>query len=429
MTSTISRPASSPLWAVFAFTFVNSVGSGVITTGIYFISRHGYGFTQAQDFLLGVLLGLTYIVGAFGTGPLLRMLRSRLPGSSGRRFLVGLMVLMALLAALPAAISLATGVRAGAGSRWPIWVLVLTYTPLSGCLWPVVESFVSGGRSAATLRDVIGRWSIVWSGAVALAYFGMAPLVRSSPEWALMLAAGSHVLGLALLVAFASEPAPHAPDEHAPHPPVYRDLLLTFRWLLPLSYVVSSAMGPYLPTAMKSLGLSETAGTQLAATWLVARCLTFGTLGKWHAWHGRWAMPVVGILLLFGGFAAVVLGPLLLPSLGETAGRIVLAGGLTLFGVGMATIYTGAIYYAMEVGSAEVDAGGMHETLIGVGYTLGPLCGLLASAGVEQGLIPGSSIELPMLAIVTIIGLVVGGLTLSRVRKLAGREPESGASH
>ena len=49
----------------------------------------------------------------------------------------------------------------------------------------------------------------------------------------------------------------------------------------------------------------------------------------------------------------------------------------------IATIYTGAIYYAMAVGHSEVDAGGTHEALIGVGYTVGPACGLVAG-GLEE---------------------------------------------
>lgn len=51
--------------------------------------------------------------------------------------------------------------------------------------------------------------------------------------------------------------------------------------------------------------------------------------------------------------------------------------GLVLFGFGAATVYAAALYYAMEVGAAEVDAGGTHEAMIGVGYSVGPLCSLV----------------------------------------------------
>jgi len=85
-------------------------------------------------------------------------------------------------------------------------------------------------------------------------------------------------------------------------------------------------------------------------------------------WHGRWGTLLLGSLALFAGFAAVVLGPSLW----------LLLAGLAAFGVGMGVIYYAAIYYALSVGHAEVDAGGKHEALIGAGYTLGPLLGLLA---------------------------------------------------
>ena len=49
---------------------------------------------------------------------------------------------------------------------------------------------------------------------------------------------------------------------------------------------------------------------------------------------------------------------------------------LTVFGTGHARIYLGSLYDAMEVGKAQVDAGGTHEALIGLGYMLGPVLGI-----------------------------------------------------
>ena len=50
--------------------------------------------------------------------------------------------------------------------------------------------------------------------------------------------------------------------------------------------------------------------------------------------------------------------------------------GLILFGSGMGVTYYAAIYYALAVGRAEVEAGGTHEALIGGGYMVGPIIGL-----------------------------------------------------
>jgi hypothetical protein len=41
----------------------------------------------------------------------------------------------------------------------------------------------------------------------------------------------------------------------------------------------------------------------------------------------------------------------------------------------MGLTYYAALYYALAVGHAEVDAGGNFEALIGLGYCVGPLLG------------------------------------------------------
>lgn len=129
-------------------------------------------------------------------------------------------------------------------------------------------------------------------------------------------------------------------------------------------------------------------------------------------------MPVVGGLLLLGGFAMSVLAPLGLsmepdPSL-HIARLAILLGGLALFGMGVATIYAGAVYYAMEVGQAEVDAGGTHESLIGVGYTAGPFIGLLATLAAQRGLIADSHLEWGVLAPVAGLAFLIGAIAFGR---------------
>ena len=75
--------------------------------------------------------------------------------------------------------------------------------------------------------------------------------------------------------------------------------------------------------------------------------------------------------LMLIGFA-LCMGSPMAPSVGVA----LLITGLAITGMGIAITYYGALYYAMSVGNSEVDAGGKHEAMIGVGYTLGPVCGL-----------------------------------------------------
>ncbi|MFN5944029.1 MAG: hypothetical protein ACK5ZG_16230 [Phycisphaerae bacterium] len=403
------RPSNhTSLASVHALTFINSLGTGVVTNGIFFITKQAYGFSALSNFALGVLLGVTYIIGALGAGPVQRSLRRFM---STRAVLASVMLALTLMCLLPIAAQ-----RAGVTASWPAWVLVGIYSPLSGMLWPIVESYMSGGRSGNALRRIIGVWNIVWSSALVVAYWAISPLIKDHAVEAVALLGMTHVVGLACLFSFAKEPAQHVHEEHEPHPPVYEKLLVTFRWLLPMSYVVSSALGPYLPDLMPKLGVREGMQTITASAWLIPRCLTFAAFGFWPGWHGRWWPALAGGGALLAGFAICVVSPL-----AGGGGLAVLLAGLALFGCGMGIIYSGAIYYAMEVGKSQVDAGGAHEALIGAGYTLGPLCGIAAVGIVTARGLDSSHIDTLLLIEVALVALVMATIVLRQVRKHATR--------
>jgi hypothetical protein len=98
-----------------------------------------------------------------------------------------------------------------------------------------------------------------------------------------------------------------------------------------------------------------------------------------------------------------------------SSGVLTMACGLGLFGVGMAVIYSGALYYAMEVGKAQVQAGGKHEALIGAGYTAGPLIGLSASIAEDAGRLGAAQFEPVVLGIVAVVAVGFEGVAVHRV--------------
>src|SRR5690606_29166641 len=106
--------------------------------------------------------------------------------------------------------------------------------------------------------------------------------------------------------------------------------------------------------------------TPLTATWMLARVGALAVMWRVHFWHGRWGTLMLGALLMIGGFGIIVAAP-------NIATMLL---GLTTFGIGQGVIYYAALYYALSVGAAAVDAGGKHEALIGVGYTIGPAAAL-----------------------------------------------------
>ncbi|MEI7657167.1 MAG: hypothetical protein WCK33_03780 [Phycisphaerae bacterium] len=399
--------------AIFVATFINSLGTGVVTNGIFFLTSGAYGFSRTQNYLLGIILGLTYIAGALATGPCIARLRRR--GVSSRTLLLVVCTALASLCVIPWAAR-----RGGIEGSWPIWTLVVLYSPLTGVLWPVVEGYLSGGKSGGHLRAVMGRWNVVWSSAVVLSYWFMSPLIERHASETILLLGLLH-LGSAGLIAktFAAEPGEHPLEAREPHPAVYAHLLVTLRILLPVAYVVSSTLGPYLPGALTGLGVTAWAQTLVASLWLAPRVITFLLMERWQGWHGRWSIVVVATALLVGGFTLAVLAPLgVRLGCSNAACLATLMAGLVLFGTGMACIYTGALYYAMEVGEAEIDSGGHHEALIGLGYAVGPLCGILPSLAASRGMMPPDAFQPVVLGAVFLILVLATGVVSRRIHAL-----------
>lgn len=394
------RPREAParLPVLLPFTLLNSASAGAATTGIFFLTKSAFGFGELQNYSLGLLLGITYVLGALFAGPAVRALQRSFPSLTPRRIVAGIVIAAALLCLLPVA---AAGTPFGPAA---VFAMIAFYAPLTGVLWPMVESYLSGGRRAGNLRSAVGRFNMTWSGALFLAFWAMAPLVEERPLGVLAGLAAVHLASLALLRLLPEAPARHV-ENHEPHPPIYVRLLFAHRILLAAGYVVMFALSPYLPTLLGRLGVRAALETPFASIWLLARVATFFAMERWHGWHGRWSVAVWGSALLLLGFGLAVMAPdLAAPPL-----ALALLGlGLAGFGVGIASLYSAALYYALEVGSAEVDAGGKHEALIGVGYTVGPLCGLFALLLEHRGLIaPEAKDPAMLLAVAGACGIAV----------------------
>lgn len=420
---------ASPLWAVMAFTFFNSLGGGVVTTGFAFLADSAYGFTPARNYGLGLLQGIVYIVGALAVGPVLAGAIARVRWLSTRLALAMIMAILAALCALPWLVRRFS--EDPAAGAWTLWLLIGGYSALTGILWPITESYMSGGRSGRTLRSATGVFNVVWSSALVAAYWVMGPL-KQHHSLELVVGIGAvHLACIGLLPALSANPAHHRSAGGGADclPDAYPRLLSVFRLQLVTSYMVFSALTPFLPKACKVLDLPDHWQTPIAATWLLTRVLTFATLERWHGWHGRWATAGAGAAALIVGFVATVLSTTIAQFAGAIAGTLALILGLALFGVGMGIIYCAAIYYALAVGNAQVDAGGKHEALIGLGYGAGPVCGLLAIALARGGFLAegpmytltGGQFEVLMLILVAGLALAVMAAALRAARGHARR--------
>ncbi len=358
----------APLALVLALTFLGSVGTGAVTNGIFFITSSALGYGRTANLWLGAAFGLSYVAASLLAGPGLRRLAARSDRLSTRRVLVGLLLVMGLVCQAPLAARAAQGPVEAA-----VWAMLIVYAPATGVLWPIVESYLSGGRRGKRLRSAVGRFNIVWSGALVVAFWAMSPLLKERPFWILAGLGGLHLAMTGLALRLPPEPARHAEDDE-PHPPAYERLLTLFRVLLFASYLILSAVNPLQPIILDRLGVVTAWKMPIASVLLAARVAVFALFERWHGWHGRWWTPWTGLAVMVTGFGLAVGSPAF-----GGLGLWAYAAGLGLMGVGIATVYCGALYYALAVGSAGVDAGGKHEAVIGVGYTLGPMVGLAAA--------------------------------------------------
>lgn len=362
------RPASaepglrSPSLArVMTLVWLCSLGTAVAWQGLFFVAENVHGFSVFENYYLAISGGGTYVVFALTAGRVIRALEGARRGLSPRSLLAGILVMLALACAV------AGFVRA----PWSLWTFVLVYAPLTGWLWPLVESYVASGRSGTDLVRATGRFNVAWASAIPVPLLAMGPLMPHGPLIAFQILAGIHLACLPLAMTLPRSPRDHGRpqvDDEVADVEKARALLHCFRLLNGGSYVLISWLLPAIPARMESLGITETLRTPMLATWTIVRIGLFVLLERWHGWHGRWRTTLWSGGGLILGFALAYLA---------TSPEMMMLG-LVLIGVGTGGAYTGAIYYAMDVGKAEVDAGGKHEAILGSGYLAGPIFGLLA---------------------------------------------------
>ncbi len=349
---------------ILGITFLNSLATGVLWNGLGFITAREFQYSASQTYTLYIVTGVVYAFSALYCGRLVRRFERRV---NARKVMMILFLIQVLVAPL---------IYVGSSSIGLI-ILAIVTSFTGACLWPIIESYVAAGRNAQQTRKAIGQWCIVWMTSVSVALFLMAPLQQNegwmNPRLALFAILPMSLLSMACLWFVPSHPGHHhAQPEDAPAD--YKSHLKSARFLLPTSYLLVGALSPLMPYLLDRLKLESTSETPLTAVWLSTRVVIVALMAHITFWHGRWSTLLAGSALLAGGFAIVVTIP--------SVPFIVI--GLVLFGAGHGIIYYAALYYALRVGSAGIEAGGIHEALIGLGYVVGPaagLCGYLLGGG------------------------------------------------
>ena len=339
---------------IAALTFLCSLGTGILWNALYFIAEREYGFTKTDSLLLAFLNGILYTIVALRAGPTVRALERRM---SPRAALALVLVVQAALAPLVLVPSVAV-----------LWCSAIAMTALGALQWPIVQSFLASGRHGSAMRNAIGWWNASWMLATAIGLALAGPLEAADlTQWAIPMLLPVNLLALLFLARFPARPAAHDPETSARHvPSTYRPLLAASRVLHPMGYLVIGALSPILPYLFDNLATPKSVQAPIGATWHVARLLAVIVLWQTAFWHGRATSLVAAGVLLTAGFACAVAAP----------NEWGLVAGLFALGLGQGAIYYSAIYYGLAVGAGEVEAGGIHEALVGAGYFMGPAIGL-----------------------------------------------------
>jgi MFS family permease len=355
------RNNRTSLTASLILTGLASTGTSVIWNGLPFIAKRDYGFGENENLALYALIGFVYVIGALTSAKCTRFLQ---PYISLRTIVALLLFAIATVCSLPMFFS---------GSAFVIWISGGVAGFCSAWLWPIVETYLVAGRHGKEMRRAIGWWNLVWMTAVAGVMLAMAPLMDKHASMVIVGLGFLNLVAIGVLPWYASNPPKH--DEAVSNEPVpegYRGLLQGARVLLPLSYVFNGMLAPLLPFVLAGIAIDIFWQTPIVSIWMISRVTATALMWRLGSdlniggWHGRWSVLWGALLAMGAGFVCTLCANAL----------PMLILGLILFGGGMGVTYYAALYYAMAVGQAEVDAAGKHEAFIGSGYMVGPLIGL-----------------------------------------------------
>ena len=344
------------LSASLGLTAFASAGTSVIWNGLPFIAKQQYDFSEAKNLALYLFIGLVYISGALSAAKLTKAIERY----CSPRTLLAVLLLTQTIVCMTPIISV---------SQWTIWFAGGVLGLCSAWTWPIVESFLVAGRHGREMRRIIGWWNMVWMISVAGTMFAMAPFMEANALMVIVGLGGMFGLATFVLILFPKSPAIHDIETSSRAvPKSYNKLLSGARVLLPLSYVINGTLAPLLPFVLTNLAIETFWQTPAVATWMIARVGMTAIMWRFEGWHGKWSILWMAIIAMAVGFVCIF----------TASGLPMLFAGLIIFGGGMGVTYYAGLYYAMAVGRARFDAGGTHEALIGTGYAVGPLAGLIA---------------------------------------------------
>ena len=393
----------SPLLAWYIAHWLASFMAALTSNAVYFFA--GYELHEPAEIQLGMAAagGLVYTIGALYGG--------RIVDRLGQRRLGSYMALICIAVCVFGAVAVIHR------SLWGVFIFLLLLNFFTAPLWPAIESALTCVPGKLRLTKRITIYNINWSttGFIAGGIVGSLALWLT---WAGVFVIGAVIsLIVWLFIAVLSIPQSQIGIGHVEDSPQARaetqailaspksKTLLHMAWLSNmLSYVAANTIVAVLPTITIQLGIKSYAlATALASVWALTRIAGFFLTSFWTGWHYRvhWMMI---------SFTGLLLGTVTL-LLSQSVIMLILSQAV--FGVAVAMLYSGSLYYAMHLSHGSGANAGIHEGLIGLGTVLGP--GVAALSGSPDSVTPKALAMFLILAIgggvMTVMARRAKGLT------------------
>jgi predicted MFS family arabinose efflux permease len=346
---------------------MNTLATSYYFNYLFFFLRDHFGFGNRGNLWVSALSGFIYIFAAWQCG--------KFAARFGR-------VLSLKLGFLALCLVMAGGALAAHNVVAQVAVLAV-YSAVLLLTWPALEALVSERETQAGVQAMVGIYNCTWAGAAAFAYFTGGKLYDALGAGAVFwLPAGIFFCQFLLLLwleryhdaVLAATPEPprenhHAPESAAQGQPVSPQTFLKMAWLAnPFAYVAINTLFAVMPGVAEKLALSPTRVGLFCSVWLFGRFAAFALLRQWRGWHYRFRWLLAAFLVLIVSLGAILLATQLW--------LVVLAQ--IFFGLATGLIYYSSLFYAMDVGQASSEHGGLHEAFIGAGIFLGPATGAAA---------------------------------------------------
>ncbi len=366
---------------IYIFAFIFSLATILLQRGVFFYTQYELGMSDSQNLLLAFATGVTYIAGA--------QLSHKFWECVGPRRSMFILVVIQLILPLMAFFFAKSAT---------VSLTVILYSFFNGMTWPVAESYASAGLDDKQSSKSIGIYNLSWSSAVPISVCISGPLISGFKN-GIFLVCAIIVLASTLLVFFFPKVIPHYKltpqngktddDGKAISYDDMKRMLVSSRWSMGFSYALMQILTALLPGKFHAAGISIAMATIFAGFIDVSRTLVFLVMSVTRWWHGNKTLLVLTSLTLALGFCTCMFGNII---------SLVIAGEI-VYGVAAGFAYYSALYYAMVLSKASVSEGGSHESVIGAGFTVGPivviagkqiaaLAGFSIVAGLALGVVP-----------------------------------------